>query len=339
LFELNAQIFGGIDRDKLKTIDIYIDLYSVLYPLYTSPYDPALDKDQYTIAAGIINMIAHYRQFYRKNGIHARIFLVYSNNYSVTKTKLVPEYNSDFQYKVEYSCNPIHLNILDNLQIVEQVCKYVNDVAFISSNTTDVSVLMYYLMNIESKEHYSIIVSKDIVVHQLCAIFPNTIIFRPKKYQGDNSFFISSVNGGLYNSLATAHKSKYVCDGKVSPGLYSFVLAATKVPVRSLKSLVSLPKLMTDLERVILLPDILNGYNGNILNICEKLDSKINVSLQHGNIIGRFRTLDVIYNYDFYITSPEAKLYKGIQNLYDPEGLHQIDTEYFKNWHLNLETM
>ena len=120
LRELCGTIFGSVDPSTLKSVNIYIDLYSVLYGLYSGSYEPALDKGEWDIAAGIINMISHYRTFFKGYGIETKIFFVYSNNYSVSKTKLVPEYNSDMEYKMNYSCNTIHNSILQNIQLVEQ---------------------------------------------------------------------------------------------------------------------------------------------------------------------------------------------------------------------------
>ena len=65
LRDLCGTIFGSVDPSTLKSINIYIDLYSVLYGLYGGSYEPALDKGEWDIAAGIINMISHYRIFFK----------------------------------------------------------------------------------------------------------------------------------------------------------------------------------------------------------------------------------------------------------------------------------
>ena len=343
LRELCGTIFGSVDPNTLKSVNIYIDLYSVLYGLYSGSYEPALDKGEWDIAAGIINMISHYRTFFKGYGIETKIFFVYSNNYSISKTKLVPEYNSDMEYKMNYSCSSIHNSILQNIQLVEQIVKYVHDVAFISSNTTDSSVLAYHVCNVNkssNNDDYNIIITKDLVVNQLIALVPKTIIFRPKKYKGiDTSYFISSVGSGLIDSFIHSCGAKYKTKGNINIGLYSFILAATKVPKRGLNSLISVTNLIKELEKVVELPEVFNGYNTDPINICKALNSNMYMKLQHGNIIGRFKTIDAFIGYTEYLASHEKNLYKGIQNLYDPEGLHAIDTEYFKEWHLNLENM
>ena len=338
-----GSVFGGVNPDDLKSVNIYIDLYSVLYSLYAGSYEPALDKGEWDIAAGIINMISHYRTFFRGYNIETKFFFVYSNNYSVDKTKLVPEYNSDMEYRMNYSCSAIHNSILENIQLVDQIAKYVNDVTFISSNTADVSVLMYHVYwmnNFDNNKDFNIIISKDHVVYQLLALMPKTIVFRPKKYKGvDSSFFISSIGNGLLQSFIDHSNCKLQYDGNISNALYSFILAATKVPQRGLPSLVGVTQLIKELNKVIELPDVLNGYHQNPLDLCERFPMKINTKLQHGNIIGRFKAIDAVQGYAEYSNSPERLLYKGMQNLYDPNGLHEIDTKYFSEWHLNLENM
>lgn len=345
LNELCSAIFSYEDKNNIKTIDIYIDLYSVLSSLYNGSYDPALDKDDFSIAAGIINMIAHYRSFFRSNNIDTRFFFVYSDIWSIDKTKLVPEYDFDMKFKMDN--NPEIYNLIhQNLNIVIEMVKYINNSALLYSSIADTSVLIYYLMigGIDyCPNNYKIIITKDIVVNQVCAYVPKTVIFRPKKYNGeDASYFVSALNGGLYNNLATVFKNKYQDPGLVSAGLYSFVLAATKVPNRGIKSLIGYKTLMNELNTLFgndSSNQALNSYNYNVKYICKHLSANLYIKLQHGNINGRFSAIDAIKGYDEYITRPEKSIYRGIQNLYDPNGLHQIDTEYFSNWHLNFENM
>lgn len=335
-----STVFGSVNPDELKSINIYIDLYSALYSLYTGSYEPALDEGEWDIAAGIINMISHYRNFFRGYNIETKFYFVYSNNYSVDKTKLVPEYNSDMQYKMNYSCSSIHNSVLQNIQLVDQIAKYVHDVAFISSNNFDTSVLMYYAYSLDQNNQYNIIITKDLVVNQLLAMIPRTIVFRPRKYRGqDTSYFISSVGSGLIDNFIDKSGCKTEYSGNINIGLYSFILAATKVPQRGLPSLVAVSSLIKELDKLIALPDFLNGYHQNPQEICERLPSKMCMKLQHGNFIGRFKAIDARQGYYEYMASPERLMYKGVQNLYDPNGLHEIDTKYFPNWHLNLENM
>ena len=47
----------------------------------------------------------------------------------------------------------------------------------------------------------------------------------------------------------------------------------------------------------------------------------------------------IIVQYGIYLNNPERLYYKGIQNLYDPNGVHQICDEYFKECPINLERM
>lgn len=339
-FDRLNQICGSVFAEMPTKIDIYIDINSILYGLLTSTYEPAFDTAKNAITSNIINMIAHYRRFFWGYKIQTRFFLIFSNLTDPSPRKFVPEYNASNIFRMNEKT--INTHLWEQLNLMTEICKYIPNTC-IQVTAFEPSVLMYHIMGLEShnedKGDVNIIITKDIVTMQLAAIEPNTIVFRPSKYKGeDNSYFVSPINGGLFRSLTSKRKTKYKDEwDTISPALYSLVLAASRVPERDIKSLLSIPDAFDVILKVISSGKVLNGYNLDIINFCDAIEDKSRTKLLHGNIEGRFKALDLIYNYNILWSSPEVSLYQGCRNLYDPNGIHDIDTEFFKDCHLNLE--
>ena len=74
-----------------SNINIFIDLYSILKPLYSAN----IIIDDYTeITSCIINMCAHYRYFFRSRyNVESRIYLIWSKNIPYKNKTLYPDSN------------------------------------------------------------------------------------------------------------------------------------------------------------------------------------------------------------------------------------------------------
>lgn len=337
-FDRLNEICGSIFDAMPSKIDIYIDLNSMLYGLYKGYYKPELDVSDTCIASSIINMIAHYRRFFRNYNISTRFFLVYSTMMEPSPRKFVPEWNSNILFTMSDK-NTIHAHIIQNIELVKEICSYIADVNF-TITSFEPGVMMYHIMGVEEENcDVNIVITKDLITNQLAAISPMTVIFRPKKYKGeDTSFFISPFNGGLFSYLCDRRNTKYKPEwSQINPGLYSFILAATRIPEKNVKSLLSLPTAFDATLEALASQKVLNGYNTDVRKFCEEMSEKTYVNLLHGNIEARFRAVDTIYNYGILISSPELYTYTGCKNLYDPNGIHELDTKYFDKCHLNLE--
>lgn len=333
LRELCGAIFGGL---QLTSIDIYMDLNSMLSSLYTDRYKPELDESPTSIASAIINMIAHYRRFFWGYKIETRFFMVFSN---WNDHSIMPGYNENNIYQMKAMENITKL-IINNLSLVEEIVAYIPDSAMLTTSF-DPGVAMFHIMNTEAipEGRVNLIISKDIVLDQLAAIAAKTIIIRPKKHQGeDTSYYVSPLNGGLYRHLCDVRKVKYKEEyTTLNQGLFSMILAMSRVPERSLKSIVSIPAAFDEMLKIVQSGKILNGYNTNIENYFKLFSDNFSVTMRHGGLEWRYRSIDYILSWNKYVASPERFMYNGCKNLYDPKGLHDIDTKYFKNCPLNME--
>lgn len=337
LSEMTYMAFTGSTATE---VNIYIDLNSVLSKLLTPIYDVTSRIGDYEIASGILNMVAHYRYFFwKKLGVSTRFFFVYSWMNSPNLKVYYPNYNLSANSNTIFIKDKIEM-ITMNLSILEKMVPYISNCS-ITIGTVEPAVIMSHIAKTENSDNPNILLTKDIVTMQFAAMNKNTIVYRPKKYNGeDQSFYIDPSNNGLYAYLADERKCKqYKFSIEISSELYSAVLAMIGIKSRDMNSILTYSNCMKKLERAIINCRIPNSYNSNINNIYEEFTDSDISALLNGNIHGRFKALDLNFQYGLYQNNPERLFYKGLLNLYDPIGFHKICETYFKDYPLDVERM
>lgn len=337
LLEMTNYAFNG---SSATSVNMYIDLNSVFNKLYTSGFDIDTRLGDFEIASAVLNMIAHYRYFFwSKLRVTVTFHFIYSllNNNSLRV--YYPTYNNSHNTNIVFYKDKYAL-IVKNLSLLEKIIPYIPD-STITIGTVEPCVTMKWIMENSNNTNPNILLTKDEVTMQLAAIMSNTVVYVPKKYKGeDSSYVIIPTNNGLYNALSDKRKCKtYPFSTEISSGLYSLVLAITGAKSRDITSVISYTSCMKELEKLILENKISNTYNSIISNIYDEMNPKYKNVLIDSNIDGRFKSLDLLYQYGIYMNNPERLYYKGIQNLYDPNGVHEICDEYFKEYPINLERM
>ena len=64
LMELTLEEFRNTSNASATKVNIYIDLYDMLYSLYTSKVNI---RDTFDISSTIINLVAHLRGYYKRH--------------------------------------------------------------------------------------------------------------------------------------------------------------------------------------------------------------------------------------------------------------------------------
>lgn len=337
LLEMTNYAFAG---SKDTAVNIYIDLNSVFKKLFSASYNMDARLGNFEIASGVLNMIAHYRYFFwSKLKVTTNFYFVYSllNNNSLKI--YYPMYNSTNNTNMSFNRDKYNL-IIKNISLLEKIIPYIPD-SCITIGTVEPCVTMKHIMLSNNSPLPNILLTKDEVTFQLAAMMPNTVIYVPKKFKGqDNSYVIVPNNNGLYMALADKRKCKqHQFKGEMSSQLYSLLLSIIGVKSRDMNSILSYSSCIKLLEGLILTNKISNSYIPIIRNIYEELSDEQRELFINQNVEGRFKALDMEFQYGMYLNNPERLYYKGIQNLYDPVGVHEICEEYFKKYPINLERM
>ena len=125
LLELNNEAFANVQSDR---IDIYIDIYDMLKPIYTR--DVYANKS-FVIVSSIINLAAHLRAYYwTRHRMTSRIFLVYGDCSSISHKQFLPMFGDDeFRGTLNYAKNEEFIK--SQLELVKILAAYIYDVYYI----------------------------------------------------------------------------------------------------------------------------------------------------------------------------------------------------------------
>ena len=93
---LSEIIFKSFQGSNCTEINLFIDLNSVLKPMYSIDKWTYKSQGQYEIAATVINMCGHYRSFFRGLGVNTNIYIIYGLNCPNVNNTYVSGYNSKF---------------------------------------------------------------------------------------------------------------------------------------------------------------------------------------------------------------------------------------------------
>lgn len=319
-----------------RNLNIYIDLYSIFKGLYKNKN---YNIDDYsTVTSCIINMVAHYRQFFRSRyNTETKFYIVYSKNCCYINNQFYKGYNSKNAYA--FNMNKLVDDMIhNNIELLETLCPYLPDVFFIKSQF-ETGVVIYDLickdeaLNIASP---NLIITKDIYNYQLAAMRDNIVIFRPKKSNGiDSSYYIDKNNLLLY--YLVSRKSNSMDEIKnLSPELLSLLMTISSVSDRNIKMMTNIKNAISILNSAVKDCRILNGYNylTNTLYDSLKIDNYIN-KIDFEN---RFKAIDIQYQHLIFVNTVESQSMK-LLNLVDNDAVRQINNVYFKKNPLDLNNL
>lgn len=311
--------FSNTNISSATELNIFVDLNSVLHPLFSEHY--RIDTPGLTIITScLINLCGHYRSFFRRLRVHTNFFMVFSKNTHKLNTDLVPEYNGTFKMKSSIKESVDFTK--SNFDLLNLLCPYLPDIYFIESKENfEVGVIIGGLIEKLNNGIPNMIISKDIYNIQLTYMYPNTSMLVPVKTKyGDESIIIPisekvSYRDEFWSLVCKKIGIKVDLYKDMSPINFPLFLALTHFAERDLIGLVNgrtAKKMITSMVGV---EDIKIDINQFMIvnNLFESYPSLPN----------RFNALDISYALPYYRLSPE---YKDIQllNLRDDEKLNHI---------------
>ena len=322
-------------KSDASTINIYIDMYSIVKSLYSNREYDIIDYS--TLSACIINMCAHYREFFRtRYRTESNIFIVYSKNTNYINNQFYPNYNHK-NLSMFIANKKVDDMIKSNIELLSILCPYLPDVHFVNG-TFETGVIIYDLICknelIDNSPH--MVITKDPYNYQLVPSRDNVTILRPKKSNGqDNSYYIN--NSNLLDIYLTERKVKTKIPNALSPRLLSLIMTLSSTSERNVKSLFSISNTIKIIDRAILGYKMVNGYNSDTEFIWNSIyDSSWNIG--YPTFENRFKAIDIITQHNIYINTPESKDFHP-KNLFDPETVKSINNRYFIKTPLDLNRL
>ena len=318
-------------------IDVYIDMCSFVKQLYKHE---VIINNYKIVTSSIINMCAHYRQFFTNNGIDSTFYIIYSRNNSEINKKFCTGYNGkmDYIYNINTQINSI---ISDNIDLLKVLVPYLPDIHFVESPMGyETGAIILNIMDKVNPDNtrFNMVISKDAYIYQT-AIFNNTFILRPLKTikDGDQSYIIYSENllDCIYASKKIQLRNKFL-----NYGLAPVIMALSSVPERNIKSLLNINTVVNILEQAVDDYKISNEYNYHIMGLWDGLKNyKPIYELGQSAFSDRIKAVDIKFQSMVYANTLESDTMQRFENLYDPEAVKAINNKYFKDNPLDLNAL
>lgn len=334
LSQITYETYGGSSIAQATELNIYIDLYSILHSIFSESGKTIINN--YTdITSAVINMVGHYREFFKRMQVRTKFFLIFSYNTCDINRKFVAEYNEVFREKSEIK--KYRKIADDNFNLMSILCPYLPDVFFIKSiRNYEAGVIMSHLIDKYGQGIPNLVISRDLYPIQLCAMHPYTSFLRPfKNKDGDQSIMIS-INEKLtfrydfWKFVAEYRKISMKSLDNISPLNFSLVMALNSFPERNIKghvctiqTAIRLVWNMIQDNEVKILPSQLYSNEYMVQNIpVSKVEARMNA-------------LDIGFMRSYYDNDPESKSIK-LDNLRDDAALNNINAKFFRDNPINL---
>lgn len=360
LKEIILNEFSNTPEADCTHISLFIDIYSIIKPFYKRQDFAVDDKERYALASGIINMAAHYREYFRtRHSTKTDIYLISSFNSNKYLQRLCNTYKCGINFAMEEVSN----YVIENIKVLNAIVPYLPNIYFRHYDVTTTSAAILDIMNYNishGNNNPNIIISKDILNYQLVTFRPvKTIIIRPKKisvqkYEGiDTEERSYSIN--KYNLMATylLEKSKDLIKAnnseimnnrlkmvnQLNPELLSILMAITNVPEYGLSSIIQMPSAIKILYRIFVEDRLaLNQYNSDISYIIDLVKDYSKKQIDDIEIKQRFQVIDMIYLYNM-MKSISMELYEKVDDLYNPKMVKDVNEKFFSDYPLDLNVL
>ena len=314
-------------------LDIYIDIYDMLKPLYTVN---VYAEKRFIIVSSIVNLAAHMRHyFWSRYGVMTRIYFVYGEDVTFNHKQFYNSYGDEkFKENINFDKNNSIIN--SQLELLKILVAYIPGVYLVKRQTN--SAMFIYDNICKNQEISSIIVTKNKYLYQVPALINNCIIMRPLKHGKDDYSFIVTKNNALIkffesNSNKNVEKLKII-----NSELLSLLAAINAFPKYGIKATCNLSTATNILLDSIENNRIVNAYNSDINYAYSQLYG-IDKYVDPTTFQYRFNAIDLIFQHRIYNSSPESKDITWAIDLKDPETVRNLNNQYFVDNPLDLNNL
>lgn len=332
---INANFVGS----TATTIDIFVDVRDICSRVLSFMRMKQMQpNNRFFIAGGIINLCAHYREFFRSRyNTSSRFWLIDAESVN----------NHTMIYK-NYALSPLNDDdicpniIAENIMILNTITPYLPDITMINANGFDIGV---NVLDIVSKEQVfgndnpRIILSKDRSILQIADSIVNTFVLRPIKKASNDESVLYGLQMAIPEYVSREFNKGYPIM-PIPAGLCSVLMALTRNSSRHIPSKL---RIDTALRKLSLLaqPNQTLGAQTQYPHVWDikTLLTQLGVDSDPFEIELRYKAIDIPIMYEAFKVHPVNTIYTSIVNLYAPEEVKKINEQYFKGIPLDLEVL
>lgn len=339
--QLGLLVMSSYQGSNATELNIFVDINSIIRPLFGSANYQI--KDPLELSSQIINLCAHYRNFFRRMDVVTKFYLVYGLNCPEANNILVKGYNHVF-IESYMKRKDVRDMVENNMKALEVLCPYLPGIYFFNVRDNETSAFIHHIikkLELDNKQKYplteNLVISKDVLCTQLIPEC-NVKMLRPKKIQGgDQSFIISHDNFWIaFMSKMNNVKIPNIC----IPDIFiSNILAMTRVPERCMSSIKSIPHAYGIIEKMYTLGYLSNTdkvYNqssiNSVLQIMQVNHNPTELEFRWKAISSKFQAENIIAN------NPAYNVIR-CDDLNDIKSLHSIANREYANCPIDLERL
>lgn len=335
--KLSELIFSSYSGSNCNTINLFIDLNSVLKQLYNGNVWTYKSVGTFEIASSILNMCGHYRSFFKGLGVYAKIYLIYGLNCPKANNVYVSGYNAKFMQL--YIKKPDVTECIErNLNALNLICPYLPEIYFFNIRQCEVSSMIYKLISLNNNnEVENIVISKDPLMLQLIPEY-NVRVLRPlKNKEGDHSFIVD--NSNLWKMYISGYRRCIQPKQLISNTFFQNVLCMTSIPERSMFAIFNINRVFSIFNILIqggyLESDKLYSQAG-INTALDLLDINYNPA----ELEVRFKAINTNYQSTYILPMENPELASPrLIDLKDYQSLQEIIAKYFYKCPIELDKL
>ena len=342
------ELFRALKLEGIKSVTLYINLESILNPLHQKSYEEYLtsatadsaNEEYKSVIANIINIAAHYRQYFTRERVFSNIVFFYNDfdadgkyNNSVHIKKYRLNYHDMYNDDRYTRVNEI---IRGAIEYCHKIVDFIDAVYILHSKRLDSSLIPYVCTDHKLlKSDLKIILTKDVYDWQY--VNEGFLVMVPK---GDDSVILYQKIFMKYLLYKYDMLDKYKLE--ISPLLYPFILSVMGNKKRNLPKVkgIGFKKLYRELEKLYI-KDYLSDEHPESYNI-EYLNDLIRTNNGFYNnqikelITDNFYAIDIEKQISISNWDNADEILSGLINRYDNNGLKRLNDKTFSDNPINL---
>lgn len=348
LKELTLKEFSNTPNANADKVNIYIDLYDMLYSLYTNKVNI---EDSIAVSATIINLVGHLRGYFRRtHRVETKIYLVYGGTNSDIQNRLIfGGYNRRGMEII--SENPkINKSISEVFGQLEILCKYIQEVYFVQVNEFETGVIIFDRILKEEAINPNIpniVITKSLYAYQIPAYTTNTRIYRPLKSKGEDKSYVINKNNCLFayyfdrgNSNTELTQELDSIMRKLNPELINLLMTLAGIRTRGVRPILNITSSLRELEKMVDNHLIINGYNSIIDYPFDVYRMNPTLIEDKSEITSRYKGIDIRLQHMMFLQSIYAQsIDQSIIDLIDDEGFKFIAGKYYSKYPLDMNNL
>lgn len=334
------------ELDVLKPTDkinVFLNIETVLKYLSTVrdlEQKLILNRDYpVSMIADFINLAAHYKEFFKNNGLDTKVFLYMTDLDSETEQFHECQYNVDYRcyYLNKYNGNPKYAVLCDGLKNrifpkLKDICDFIPDVYFIKSKNIDGS-LIPYIVSEDQPDRKNFIVSGDNYETQY-SFLPNFTHHLFKRHFSSNSLsfdvknYLKTIskhtelppedidlykNYGFFTLLLACNGETYRCIDKVNGVGYSTL-------TKKLRQSINTGELTSSIENINILSNIFDDKTKE-------------------DVIENYNTISLKNSITMLLDGEKKEILSQVVDRIDLNSLMKLNNTLFQDNRLRIESL